>query len=51
LAKTEANIQFPIDAFLFWVEPRVSDPHPFHADPDLDPGFEIYADPDPDPWA
>jgi len=25
---------------------RVSDPHPFHADPD--PGFEIFADLDPD---
>jgi len=25
----------------------VSDPHPFHADPD--PGFEIFADVDPDP--
>jgi len=26
---------------------RVSDPHPFHADPDLDPRLEIFADPDP----
>jgi len=26
---------------------RISDPHPFHADPD--PGFEKFADPDPDP--
>jgi len=24
---------------------RVSDPHPFHADPN--PGFQIFADPDP----
>ena len=24
------------------------DPRPFHACPDLDPGFEIFADPDPD---
>jgi len=22
------------------------DQHPFHADPDQDPGFEIFADPD-----
>jgi len=28
-----------------WLSTRVSDPHPFHADPD--PGFEIYADADP----
>jgi len=26
---------------------RDSDLHPFHADPDSDPGFEINADPDP----
>jgi len=25
------------------------DPHPFHADPDPDPGFEKFADADPDP--
>ena len=25
------------------------DPHPFHADPDPDPGFEKFADEDPDP--
>jgi len=28
---------------------RVSDPHPFHADPDPDPGLEIFADADPNP--
>ena len=28
---------------------RVTDRHPFHAEPDSDPGFEIYADADPDP--
>jgi len=28
---------------------RVSDPHPFHADPDQDPGFDKFADADPDP--
>jgi hypothetical protein len=27
---------------------RVLDPHPFHADLDLDPGFEIFADWDTD---
>ena len=27
---------------------RVSDPYPFHADPD--PELEIFADLDPDPW-
>ena len=28
---------------------RVSDPNPFHTDPDPDPGFQIFADPDADP--
>jgi len=27
----------------------VLDPHPFHVDPDLDPGCEKFADPDQDP--
>jgi len=28
---------------------RVSDPHPFHADPDPDKGFQIFVDPGPYP--
>ena len=35
-----AKISWPI---------RVSDPHFFFADPDLDPGKDLHADPDPDP--
>jgi len=34
-------------ALNFICSSRVSDPHPFHADPD--PGFETFADADPDP--
>jgi len=30
-------------------ENRIFGPHPFHADPDQDPGFQIFADLDPDP--
>jgi len=32
---------------LLFAIPRVSDPHPFHADPD--PGLEKFADADPNP--
>jgi len=35
----QIHIQYP--------SPRVSDPHPYHADPDPDSGFEINAYPDP----
>jgi len=33
-------------ALLYIPGTRVSDPHPFCAYQDLDPGFEIFADPD-----